>query len=143
MKIKPNPNDMYNVRKCSVCGECRSVLEFYGKRKQCKSCGKKKNMELRFRVSSYIYIISNPAWNGIYKLGRAKNISNRLRSYNTYSPYNDFKVEWCMMVNDVFLYELYAENNWEKASGEWYYGKLNNMISDLVQYKKLLDEQQE
>lgn len=46
----------------------------------------------------YVYAIVNDAWPDWVKLGCAKNVDDRLTSYQTYSPFRDYRVIakiWC------------------------------------------------
>ena len=42
----------------------------------------------------YIYIISNINFSGYYKIGVTQDIDARLRTYQTSSPFRDYKVEY-------------------------------------------------
>ena len=44
--------------------------------------------------AGYVYIISNKAFEGYYKIGITYDIKKRLRSYQTSSPYRDYKIEY-------------------------------------------------
>ena len=48
----------------------------------------------------YIYIITNKAWPEYVKIGRTHNTKNRLKSYQTSSPFRDYEI----------YYEVYTEN---------------------------------
>ena len=40
----------------------------------------------------YLYLITNSAWPGWIKVGTTKNINNRLRTYQTGSPFRDYNI---------------------------------------------------
>jgi hypothetical protein len=40
-----------------------------------------------------VYIIINPAWSEYFKVGMTIDLDDRLKSYQTYSPLKDFKVD--------------------------------------------------
>lgn len=40
-----------------------------------------------------IYIITNPSWKDYFKVGMTIDLDGRLKSYQTYSPHKDYKVE--------------------------------------------------
>lgn len=45
-------------------------------------------------TEGFVYVISNPAWPGMYKIGMTTNHKRRLAQYQTYSPHRDYKLEW-------------------------------------------------
>lgn len=45
-------------------------------------------------LGGYIYILSNPDFPGYYKIGIAKNLKDRLSTYQTSSPRRNYKVEY-------------------------------------------------
>lgn len=60
----------------------RDLLKFY--HKENKSSG---------LDAGYVYLISNPAWKE-FKVGCAIDVYDRLKSYQTYSPYRDYSLEF-------------------------------------------------
>lgn len=40
----------------------------------------------------FLYVIHNPAWPGLYKIGITFDTVARLRSYQTYSPHRDYEI---------------------------------------------------
>jgi predicted GIY-YIG superfamily endonuclease len=42
--------------------------------------------------SGYLYIIQNPAWENWLKIGITDNLEKRLQTYQTSSPYRDYKL---------------------------------------------------
>ena len=51
---------------------------------KCKHCGST-------QLTGYIYAFKNPAFKGWVKIGKTTNLKNRLRSFNTGSPFKDFE----------------------------------------------------
>lgn len=47
-----------------------------------------------------VYVIGNKAWPNCYKIGMTVNVHERLRSYQTYSPYRDFTLEHYQFYSD-------------------------------------------
>lgn len=43
-------------------------------------------------LEGFVYVISNKAWPGYYKIGMSKNPKLRLSQYQTYSPLRDYKL---------------------------------------------------
>ncbi|CAM0087367.1 hypothetical protein VPHD51_0088 [Vibrio phage D51] len=66
----------------------------------------------------YVYIVSNPAWDGWYKVGAAKDAETRLLSYQTGTPFRDYKLEWYIPCEDYVKVEKeFHESN--IFSHEW------------------------
>lgn len=43
-------------------------------------------------ADGWVYVIANPAWPGYVKIGTALDLKDRLKVYNTSSPFRDFEV---------------------------------------------------
>ena len=87
-----------------------------------------------------VYIISNPAWKGWYKIGMAIDAEDRCSQYQTSSPFRDFKVEFFTFFNDrrtaetkVHL-ELVAQNILHK--GEWFKTNLEKIKTVIKKVKE-------
>ena len=71
--------------------------------------------------SGFVYVISNSAFWGYYKIGITKNMKARLNSYQTYDPLRRFKVDHYKFVENArqkereFL-EIFS---FDIAKGEW------------------------
>ena len=80
-----------------------------------------------------VYIISNPAFQGEYKVGIAKNVKSRLNSYQTSDPRRHYKLEYSIEtpyfkeienhIHDIF------ENNYE-----WVIGDLQDIIKEIEEF---------
>ena len=80
---------------CITCLRYLSRSKFYTHSngnifKRCKTCHqkiprKKRNIE---KKPGFIYIIKNKTWEGYYKIGKTRNIDNRLGQYQTSSPFS-------------------------------------------------------
>ncbi|ARQ96224.1 hypothetical protein [Salmonella phage Stp1] len=66
----------------------------------------------------YIYVISNPNFPGMYKIGSAKDAETRLLQYQTYSPYRDYKLELYLLCKDFRTKELNFHKKYS-TEGEW------------------------
>lgn len=51
-------------------------------------------------TEGYVYVISNPAWKGWYKVGMAVDAWDRCATFQTSSPFRDYKVEYCKHFKD-------------------------------------------
>jgi hypothetical protein len=83
------------------------------------------------RKEGYVYIVSNPAWDGWFKVGKAVDADDRCKSYNTSSPLRDFKVEYKIYVEDRNKSEKVAHTKAlkqaEEYTGEWFRISLNSL----------------
>ena len=73
----------------------------------------------------YIYIISNPSFQGWFKIGRTKDPDTRLRCYQTCSPNRDYKMDYLLRVKDATPHEKYFS---DKCRGEWIQSDLYSLI---------------
>ena len=71
------------------------------------------------KVTDNIYIITNPAYPKHIKIGKTINPLARLNSYNTCSPYKDYKFELIIPTNKTKEIEEYFKNKY-KSINEWY-----------------------
>lgn len=80
-------------------------------------------------VSGHVYAITNPAWKGWVKIGMAVDAMDRCSSYNTSSPFRDYKLIYYVDVDDRHAVEKRAhilaatitEHPWNKPdNGEWF-----------------------
>ncbi len=72
-----------------------------------------------------VYVISNPSFPNSYKVGMTKNLESRLKSYQTYDPNRQFKVEHYRFVEDARLTEkkILADFKFSITKGEWIKGE--------------------
>lgn len=68
-----------------------------------------------------VYFIENPAWPNFLKVGITVDLDKRLQTYQTYSPFRDFKVKHYEFVLDRRLAEKSLLNSGlvESRKGEW------------------------
>jgi len=71
--------------------------------------------------AGFVYLISNQAFPLHYKIGVTFDILKRLASYQTYSPYRDYKIEKYDFVEDKFKIESQLLNHPLicREQGEW------------------------
>lgn len=70
--------------------------------------------------AGYVYIITNPAWPGTVKVGKAIDDKKRADQYQTYSPYRDYICERTLYVDDVHAVEQAFHRKHKEINGEWY-----------------------
>ena len=123
--------------KCLKCKELKVSSEFYNnpntksrKGSRCKEC-------LRIPVKGFIYIITNPAWDGFIKIGRASNPKNRLNSYQTSSPLRDYEMNYKVFVNDLHIIEIHFKKKYSTDFGEWCNISVNEAVEQIEKTKEL------
>ena len=88
--------------------------------------------------SGHVYVISNPAFPGWVKVGRAYDARDRLRSYQTSSPFRDYVLEWFLGTRDSCESERKAHGilgaRFDQR-GEWF--KVSPDIAEAVLEKGL------
>lgn len=90
----------------------------------------KSSTEYSKTKSGIVYLISNPAFPGFYKIGITSNLIKRLSSYQTYDPLRRYRVEHYKIVPNAREYEKYLlnHNNVDLAKGEWVKGDIIKRI---------------
>lgn len=73
----------------------------------------------------YIYVVSNPAFKGWFKIGRTTNITTRLCQYNTSDPLRRFKVEYIVAVNNPVRFEKFIRDH---SNSEWTQINLSDLL---------------
>ena len=72
----------------------------------------------------YVYIITNPAWEGWVKIGMAVDADDRGNGYQTSSPFRDYKIEHVVVTNNRRAAEAEAHKLANKIArevrGEWF-----------------------
>ena len=140
---RPNKGDK---RYCEKCNKYQSITEFYRYKtgyhsNSCKKCSRFENRRRRALVKNnlngHIYILRNIAWDGYYKVGKAKNPDRRLNGYNTGSPKRDYEYVFISeILQKPTIYEYVIEEIYQKykvdKEYEWYkfdQDTLNDLIS--------------
>lgn len=79
----------------------------------------------------YVYAITNPAWPHWVKVGMAVDSEDRCRSYQTSSPFRDFRVEFSVFCEDRAKAEREVHKALEEVAterrGEWF--KIDTLIA--------------
>jgi len=83
-----------------------------------QSLGKYKTVK-----KGFVYVITNKAWKGWIKIGRAADVMDRFKHYQTFSPFRDYQLRYGKLVEDCKV----LENKWKqklknnyKCRNEWY-----------------------
>ena len=88
----------------------------------------KRNVEEMFDevTEGDVYVIRNKAWPDWYKVGKAVDCENRLRDYQTSSPFRDFVLEYYETFDNRHMAESEIHRRLEKHThckarkGEWF-----------------------
>ena len=85
-----------------------------------------------------VYLISNPAWAGWLKVGRAMSVPDRLNAFQTGSPHRDYKVEYAIAVEDAPQIEKLLHNelkNKYRSKCEWFKLEVSdalNLLNEVI-----------
>ena len=79
----------------------------------------------------YVYVISNPAWRGWYKVGMAVDSQDRCGSYQTSSPHRDYRLEYSRYflnrkVAEEIAHDVISEISLDR-NGEWFRVSVNKI----------------
>lgn len=71
--------------------------------------------------SGFLYVISNPAFEKLFKIGITKDLNSRLSTYQTCDPFRRFKIEHYLFCPDVAYIEKTILDMYKvhAAEGEW------------------------
>mgnify|MGYP003143215722 FL=1 len=83
--------------------------------------------------SGYVYVVSNPAWEGWYKIGKAVDAEDRCKGYQTSSPFRDYVLKYHKKFHDRNKAEKIAHRKTRKLAiennAEWFKLSLDNIIN--------------
>ena len=92
------------------------------------------------QTEGFLYVIANPAWEEWVKIGMAVNAEDRLKSYQTSSPFRDYELIIAMPVKDRRLAEAEAPKKAEEIArernGEWFHMPIIEAISLVENFKE-------
>lgn len=92
-------------------------------------------MKKQRKKDGYVYIISNTNFKGYYKIGVTHDIDERLRTYQTSSPFRNYKVEYYVKHPDCYLAEKKIHENMKyfatDRKKEWFQCQLHMIKSRL------------
>lgn len=97
----------------------------------CRDCNKERNKSLyqnspkyRKTIKGYVYIITNSSYEGWIKVGLAKDVWDRLSTYQTHSPFRDYVVEFYKLFEDMHKMERVIHNTLStlcmNRNSEWF-----------------------
>ncbi len=88
-----------------------------------------------YRLKKWVYVISNPKYEGEYKVGIAKYVEARLNSYQTSDPDRSYKLEYKLETPffreiEKFILDKFANKH------EWVTAELKSIIKEIKSYKE-------
>ncbi len=129
-----------NLKKCNyICNACDTIKNRKNKLKRlAASIGQAVYNKYDKVKRGHIYVVSNPAWEGWYKVGMAVDAEDRCRTYQTSSPLRDFKLEYSEFFADRKETEKLVHNKLTAIGcdnrGEWFklsLNKIKTIIKDM------------
>jgi hypothetical protein len=93
-----------------------------------------KQIEVKTKLKSgFVYVISNPMFDGFYKVGFTRDVNARLSTYQTYDPNRGFMLEFSKFFSNGREKEKEVLNKFADAvhSGEWVRASKEQLISAL------------
>lgn len=90
----------------------------------------------------YLYIISNDAWPGWYKVGTTENLTKRLHTYQTSSPFRDYNLLYSLhhpkykeaeiLIKETMKhFAIEIRNEWYKCDFSIVKSRLEEQLDDL------------
>jgi hypothetical protein len=108
-----------------ICRKCDSIKAKMNRLKRlAKTIGQLAYRKYNDIKDGHVYIISNPAWEGWYKVGMAIDANDRCSGYQTSSPFRDYMIRYSKYFSkrreaERLVHETLKENN-IKYKGEWF-----------------------
>ena len=86
-------------------------------------------------LKKYVYVISNPAFDNMYKVGVATDYKARLNSYQTSDPDRSYKLEYKKYTSLFREIEKHIHQKFDNRH-EWVKANLKNIIKEIENYKQ-------
>jgi len=86
------------------------------------------------RPKKYVYVISNPAYPGLYKVGVATNAEARLNQFQTADPKRRYKLEFKTLTAEYKTMEPHIHRQFD-GDHEWVPAELDAIIAAIKAYK--------
>ena len=87
-----------------------------------------------YQEQKFVYVISNPKYPGVYKVGVAKDWRSRLNSYQTSAPDRQYKLEYKFETPWFRETEKHIHDKFENTY-EWVHAELQDIIDEIKNYK--------
>lgn len=137
-KDNPEANALRNKKRMFIKGKyvaIKHTLHKPGNYKSFQEAAFESLPNYTLTKQGYIYILSNPAWEGWYKVGMAADINDRVNSYQTSSPMRDYTLQHYIFTNDRRATEKQVHRKLKKITdtfnSEWFEAKLSDIVDIL------------
>jgi site-specific DNA-methyltransferase (adenine-specific) len=91
------------------------------------------------KLQKYVYIVSNPAYDGLYKVGVAANAESRLNQYQTADPNRAYKLEYKFLTPHYAELERYVHAKFDSRL-EWVKASTGDIIEAIENFKPNSDD---
>ncbi len=88
------------------------------------------------REQKYVYVVSNEAYDGLYKVGIASDVKRRLGSYQTSDPHRGYRLECTRLTSHFRALEKHIHRRFD-ARHEWVRAELGAIREALETYPEL------
>ena len=128
----PKSSDLKFAKKLSG----MNFIKLAKKRAEEQAVFTKRDISITSLKFGFVYLISNPAFPGMYKVGMTQDLAKRLSQYQTYDPFRRYKIEHTILSEDrrKTEKEFLLKMNIDIVNGEWVTGE---KIRTLFQISKL------
>ncbi len=87
----------------------------------------------------FVYVIANSSWEGMYKVGIAKDVKRRLNSYQTSDPYRAYELEYQLQTPHFKAIEKHIHKNFN-GDYEWVEGELEEIKNTIKEQAESYNE---
>ena len=129
-----------NIKKSNyICNTCDTIKRRTNRLKRtARDIGDVAKRNYSGIKKGYVYIVSNPAWEGWFKVGMALDAYDRCASYQTSSPFRDYMIEYTEYFDDrreaeKTIHSKLKKNKIEHVN-EWFRGSLTDIKSVIQQH---------
>ena len=111
----------------------RNLLDYEKEVHYTTTAPKRTDQEKDNVLKKYVYVISNPKYKNLYKVGIAKDYKARLNSYQTSDPYRNYKLEYRIYTPWFRALEKHIHTTFENMF-EWVKADLKEIIKEIESY---------
>ena len=98
---------------------------------------KQNNKSVNNIAAGYVYAIGNPAWPNFIKIGSTIDITDRLATYQTSSPFRDYYVISYFFTHNRLADEKLLHSSFKDRNAEWCFSDVNFVVK---LFKQKLEE---